>query len=114
MNEEMMENYEAEENITDEVEVTDLAECSSDSEGGIGAGEIAIGALALVGGAFIVKKAYDGGKWVVGKAKNLIDAAKEKKAAKKAEKEAGKSTDEVVDAAEEDVRELDQEEKSEG
>lgn len=86
-------------------EVTDLVatdESSDDSEGGIGAGEIAIGGLALIGAGFLIKKAFDGGKWVYGKAKAGIESFKEKKAAK----DAAKADAEVVaDVEAEEVEE---------
>ena len=55
-------------------------EAANDSEGGIDAGSVALGALAIVGAGFLLKKAYDGGKWVVGKVKDGIANLKNKKA----------------------------------
>lgn len=102
--------YEVEETM--DVEVTDLVPEAEDSEkSGIGAGEIALGALALVGGVFVVKKTYDGAKWVAGKVKSGYEAAKEKHEAKKAEKAAKKAA--KAEATEEAKEEL-PEEKSEG
>jgi len=74
-----------------EVNTTDLAvtDQTGNSENGIGVGEAALAGLAIVGAGFLVKKTYDGGKWVVGKVKAGIESWKEKKAEKKAAKEAG-------------------------
>lgn len=73
----------------EEEESTDLMpiEESEDSEGGIGAGEVALGALAIVGAGFLLKKGYDGIKWCVSKAKDGIGSLKEKREAKKASKD---------------------------
>lgn len=91
--------------VTDEIEVTDLAdvnaEATGNSEGGIGAGEIVLGSLALVGAGFIVKKTVDAGKWVAGKAKSWNESRKEKKAAKAAA-EADEDFDEIVEDVVED------------
>lgn len=69
-------------------ETTDLAPVEDGEESNkIGKAEIALGALALVGAGFLVKKAYDGGKWLVGKAKDGIATLKDKKSKKGADQE---------------------------
>ena len=99
----MAENYDV--TVDNEVEAidTDLVPVDSgESEGGIGAGEVALGALAVVGAGFLLKKTYDGGKWICGKAKAGIQSLKDKRAEKKAAKdqdnEAQEAEPEVVEA----------------
>ena len=79
-------------------ETTDLVpvEAADNSEGGIDAGSVALGALAIVGAGFLLKKAVDGGKWVVGKVSDWNEARKEKKAAK------AKGKDEDEEAADQE------------
>lgn len=102
----MAENYDV--TVDNEVEAmeTDLMPIDSEeTEGGIGAGEVALGALAVVGAGFLLKKGYDGCKWVYGKAKDGIQSLKDKKAEKKAAKDqAQEPEDEVIDEV--DVEEV--------
>ena len=81
--ENVMDNVE----VIDNVEVTDLATQDSSKEGGLGAAEITILALAGVGVAFLGKKTVDGVKWVGGKVTSWNENRKAKKAEKKAAKE---------------------------
>ena len=88
-----------------DVNVTDLAvtDQTGDSGNGIGVGDAALAGLALVGAGFLMKKAYDGGKWVVGKVKTGIESLKEKKAEKAAAKEAAKTEDQQPEEVEGEV-----------
>lgn len=100
----MAENYDV--TVDNEVEAmeTDLMPVDSEgSEGGIGAGEVALGALAVVGAGFLLKKTYDGGKWLVGKAKGGIQSIKDKREAKKAAKDQAPAETEAVEEVEAEV-----------
>ena len=89
MNDEM--NYDAIDVTEDDgVEITELVPMDDDSDGsdGISAGEVAIGGLALIGAGFLIKKAYDGGKWVFNKIKAKLAKGSEDEAPEGEETEA--------------------------